>query len=240
MTAVVIGASRGIGKGIALALASAGTNLVIHATEEANLEECRQEIENMGGHVKCVAGDMADPATADKLVLAAMDTWKTIDIIVNCAGMNWDGMLHKMTDEQWRRVVDVNLSGAFYLMSRASREMRKAGWGRIINISSVAWVGNPGQSNYAASKAGLVALTKTAALELGAYHITCNAVAPGVIETDMIRGMPREALAGMLSRIPAGQMGQPEDIGSLVVFLCSEQAGYINGEVIGVNGGLIL
>lgn len=238
--AVVTGASRGIGRGVAECLARAGADLVVHASKSPHLDGCVEAISALGGRAIPVSGDMALPETADLLTDAALRAFGRLDIVVNCAGMNQDGMLHKLTPEQWRRVIDVDLNGAFYLTARAAREMRAAGWGRIIHIGSAAWLGNLGQANYAAAKAGLAGLTRTAARELGGKGVTCNLICPGFIDTDMTRQMPESPRRQMLARIPAGRAGTPEDIGWTAAFLCSDAAGYINGQILGVDGGLVL
>lgn len=238
--ALVTGSSRGIGKGVALCLAQAGADLVLNATADEHLSDVIQQIRALGQTAIGVSGDVADPATSESMVQTALHHWGHVDAAICCAGINRDRMLHKMTDEAWRSVIDVNLNGAFYLTARSAREMRKAGWGRILHISSAAWQGNLGQSNYAASKAGLIALAKTAARELASHGITCNAICPGLIDTDMTRLMPDSSRARILSRIPVARAGQPEDIGKAAVFLCSDSAAYINGQVLGVDGGLVL
>lgn len=238
--AIVTGASRGIGRGIALSLARHGANLVLNATNREKLEACRDEIIELGRRASIVAGDMANPEISEELVQTALQEYGKLDIAVNCAGINQDKMLHKITDESWLRVLAVNLNGTFYLTRRAAIEMRKQKSGRIINIASSAWRGNFGQANYAASKGGVVALTKSAALELGGLGITCNVLCPGLIETDMTLGMPETARERMLLRIPSKKMGQPEDVGELVAFLASDAAKYINGEIINIGGGFAL
>lgn len=238
--AIVTGASRGIGEGIALSLARHGADIIINATTASGLTRCKSEIESLGRKVVIVAGDVSLPETAETLIAAALQHFGKIDIVVNSAGINRDGMLHKMTDENWKRVLDVNLNGTFYLTRRAAVEMRKQKSGRIINMGSSAWNGNFGQANYAASKGAIVALTKSAAKELGGLGITCNVLCPGLIETDMTKDMPEAARMRMLARIPSGKMGTPEDVGELVAFLSSDAAGYINGEMINIGGGFSL
>lgn len=239
-TAIVTGASRGIGRGIAECLARAGADLVVHASQEGHLEGCVEALSALGRGCVPAGGDIALPETADRLVDTALDHFGRVDIVVSCAGINRDGMLHKMGVEQWRRVIDVNLSGAFYLTARAAREMRAAGWGRIVLIGSAAWLGNLGQANYAAAKAGLVGLARTAARELGGRGVTCNVICPGFIDTDMTRRMPDGPRQAIIARIPAARAGTPEDIGWTAAFLCSQAAGYINGQILGVDGGLVL
>ena len=221
--AIVTGASRGIGLGIACALAREGADLVVHATREEHLEPVRAQAERWG--VRCVTA-------AGLLTQIALERLGRLDIAVSCAGVNQDGMLHRLSDEAWERVLAVNLSGVFYLTRSAAQVMRAQRSGRIINISSVARNGNLGQSNYAAAKAGVAALTQTAALELGPFGVTCNTVCPGFIDTDMTRGVPDAARERMLSRIPARRSGRPEEVGDAVAFLASDRAAYINGLIL--------
>ena len=164
----------------------------------------------------------------------------SLDVIVNNAGINRDAMLHKMTAEQWDQVIAVNLTGTFYCVQCAAQIMRERKRGAIINISSVCWMGNIGQANYAASKAGVIGLTKTACRELAAKGITCNAVCPGFIDTDMTRGVPEKVWKMMVGKIPMGRAGSPADVANLVAFLASDEAGYITGEVINAGGGMIM
>lgn len=239
--AIVTGASRGIGRGISQALAAEGAALVVHATQREHLEPCLQQLkEQFGGQYLAMDGDIAQSSTSEQLVQAAMDTFGHLDIVVGCAGINRDGMIHKLSNAVWERVLAVNLSGVFYLTRAAAHTMRQQQSGRIIHISSIARHGNLGQANYAASKAGVVALTQTAALELGPLGITCNAICPGFIDTDMTRTVPSGAQDRMLARIPARRIGTPEEVGAAVAFLASDQAGYINGQVLDVSGGLTL
>ena len=238
--AVITGASRGIGRGIAVCFAKQGADLILNATREEHLKECMEEVHSYGGRVLVVAGDMADPHTSERMVQCAAEQFGKLDIVVNNAGINRDGLFHKVTDRQWQEVLDVNLNGTFYLMRSAAQIMRKQKSGRIINISSASWQGNFGQANYAASTAAVVALTKTAARELGIFHVTCNAICPGLIETDMTAPIPPAIRQNMLDKIWLGHSGQPEDIGNAAVFLASDLAAYITGEVLSVGGGLIL
>lgn len=239
-TAIVTGASRGIGLGIARALARQGASLIVHASAEEHLAHCLSQLEEYTVPCIAIGGDISRPETAVHLVEAAEHQFGRLDIAVSCAGINRDGMLHKLSDDAWSRVLDVDLSGVFYLTRAAAAVMRRQRSGRIINISSVARHGNLGQANYAAAKAGVAALTKTAALELGPLGITCNVICPGLIDTDMTLQMPDSAKERMLARIPARRTGLPDEIGSAVAFLACEEAAYINGQVFDVSGGLIL
>lgn len=239
--AVVTGASRGIGRGIAHALAAEGASLVVHATQQEHLEPVlRQLKDQFEGRYFSMGGDIAQSNTSEQLVQAAVNTFGRLDIVVGCAGINQDGMLHKLSNEAWERVLAVNLNGVFYLTRAAARVMRQQRSGRIIHISSIARHGNLGQANYAASKAGVTALTQTAALELGPLGITCNVICPGFIDTDMTQAVPNSARDRMISRIPARRIGTPEDIGITAAFLASDQASYINGQILDVSGGLTL
>ena len=178
------------------------------------------------------------------LVKYAVETYGTLDIMVNNAGINRDGMLHKMPVENWHTVIDVDLTGTFYGTQEAVKYMREKGYGRVINISSGSWLGNIGQANYAAAKAGVVGLTKTAARENARKGITCNVICPGFIETDMTLKLKEvndgAAWDSMMQRIPAGYAGKPEDVGNMVAFLASDEASYITSEVINVGGGMIV
>jgi 3-oxoacyl-[acyl-carrier protein] reductase/2-hydroxycyclohexanecarboxyl-CoA dehydrogenase len=169
-----------------------------------------------------------------------LKTYGTLDIVVNNAGINRDAMLHKMTVEQWNTVIAINLTGTFFSVQRAAQILREKGKGAIINISSGSWLGNIGQANYAASKAGVVGLTKTAARELARKGVTCNAICPGFIDTDMTRGVPEKVWDIMINKIPMGRAGKPSDVANLIAFLASDEANYITGEVINVGGGMIV
>lgn len=238
--AVITGASRGIGLGIARTLAREGADLVVHATQRAHLEQVCKLVEEFGVRCVALAGDIARPETADALIQAALEQLGRLDIVVSCAGINRDGMLHRLSDDAWAQVLAVDLTGVFYLTRAAARVMRQQRSGRIINIGSVARQGNLGQANYAAAKAGVTALTQNAALELGPFGVTCNTVCPGFIDTDMTRSIPDAARERMLSRIPARRSGLPEEVGETVAFLASDRAAYINGQAIDVSGGLVL
>ena len=238
--AIVTGAGRGLGKGIALKLAQEGAKVIVSDVMIDNATECVNEIITAGGSATAFCGNIAKQADVIAVFDAAVNTYGKIDIVVNNAGINKDGMLHKMTDDQWDAVINVNLSGTFYMTREAAKRMREQESGRIINISSMSWLGNVGQSNYAASKAGVVGLTKTAARELARKGVTCNVICPGFIDTDMTRGVPADVWDLMISKIPAGRAGSPEDVGNLIAFLASEEASYINGQIIEVSGGMVL
>ena len=239
-TAIVTGSGRGLGKGIALKLAAEGAKVVISDVVAENAEQAVAEITAAGGEAIAVIGNIAKLEDVEKIYATALERFGKVDIVVNNAGINRDGMLHKLTIEQWDQVIAVNLTGTFYMTQKAAQLMREQESGRIINIASASWLGNVGQANYAASKAGVVGLTKTAARELAKKNVTCNAICPGFIETDMTRGVPEKVWDIMISKIPMGRAGQPSDVANLIAFLASDEAAYITGEVINVGGGMIL
>lgn len=240
--AIVTGAGRGLGRGIAVKLAKEGAKVV--AADMTPAEETVREIEAFGGTAASYVVNVARQEEVQALVKYAVDTYGTLDIMVNNAGINRDGMLHKMPVENWNIVIDVDLTGTFYGTQEAIKYMRDKGYGRIINISSGSWLGNIGQANYAAAKAGVVGLTKTAARENARKGITCNVICPGFIETDMTLKLKEvkdgAAWESMMQRIPAGYAGKPEDVGNMVAFLASDEAGYVTSEVINVGGGMIV
>lgn len=240
--AIVTGAARGLGKGIAKKLAEEGAKVVI--ADMAGADETAKEICDEGGIASGFQVNVTDQAEVQALVKYAVDTYGTLDIMVNNAGINRDGMLHKMPVENWNTVIAVDLTGAFYGTQEAVKYMRPKRYGRIINISSGSWLGNIGQANYAAAKAGVVGLTKTAARENARKGITCNVICPGFIETDMTLKLKEvndgAAWDSMMQRIPMGYAGKPSDVGNMVAFLASDEAAYITSEVINVGGGMIV
>jgi len=238
--AIVTGAGRGLGKGISLKLAQEGANVVLCDVLAADLAKAEVEFAEAGLKTKTIVGDISDEDDVNKIFASALESFGHIDIVVNNAGINRDTTLVKMDNSQWNAVIKVNLNGTFYMTRRAAQVMKEQKYGRIINISSMSWLGNFGQANYAASKAGIVGLTKTATRELAKYNITCNAICPGFIETDMTRGVPANVWDLMISKIPAGRAGQPSDVGNLIAFLASDEAAYINGQVIEVSGGMVI
>lgn len=240
--AIVTGAGRGLGKGIAKKLAKEGAKVVV--ADMAPADEAVAEIEAEGGTACAFTVNVAKQDEVQALVAFAIEKYGSLDIMVNNAGINRDGMLHKMPVENWNTVIDIDLTGTFYGTQEAVKYMRDKGCGRIINISSGSWLGNIGQANYAAAKAGVVGLTKTAARENARKGITCNVICPGFIETDMTLklkevndGAPWQS---MMQRIPMGYAGKPEDVGNMVAFLASDEAAYITSEVINVGGGMIV
>ncbi|MBE3585190.1 3-oxoacyl-[acyl-carrier-protein] reductase [Desulfofundulus thermocisternus] len=240
--AIVTGASRGIGRAIALALARAGADVVVnYSGQAAAAEEVAARIRQMGRQAVTCQADVSIPAEAVKLVNAAVEQLGAVHILVNNAGITRDNLVMRLAEEDWDRVLEVNLKGAFNTIKVASRLMLKARWGRIINISSIVGItGNAGQASYAASKAGLIGLTKAVARELGPRNITVNAVAPGFILTDMTASLPENVKEKMLGQVALGRFGQPEEVAAVVVFLASEDAGYITGQTIVVDGGLTM
>ncbi|MBW6509235.1 MAG: 3-oxoacyl-[acyl-carrier-protein] reductase [Desulfuromonadales bacterium] len=239
--ALVTGATRGIGRGVALALAAQGAHLVVVGTNAAKAAEVAAELEQKGTQALGIGADISLAADVDRLVDAAKERFGRIDILVNNAGVTRDGLMLRMKEDDWDTVLDVNLKGAFLCTRSVARLMTKQRNGRIINISSVVGqMGNPGQANYCASKAGLHGLTRSNARELAKRQITVNAIAPGFIETDMTDFLTEQQRTELTTQIPLERLGHVEDIAATVVFLASDQAGYITGQVIGVNGGMYM
>ena len=241
--AIVTGAGRGgrgIGAGIAIALAKAGADVIITArTNIADAEAVAQAVTDLGRQGIAITCDVSDTASVENLFATAKEVWGRVDILVNNAGITRDGLLLRMTDDAWDSVLDANLKGTFLCTRAAAKVMVKQRAGRIINITSVmGQVGNPGQANYSASKAGIIGFTRTVARELGSRNITVNAVAPGFIETQMTDVMSGETRDAALGKIPLGRLGTPEDVGNIVAFLASEAASYVTGQTITVDGGM--
>jgi len=241
---IVTGAGRGIGEEIALRFAEEGAKVVVNDVNEADGNRTGEAIKSKGGKAVVVIGSVTVRDIAQKMMDTAVKEFGTVDILVNNAGILRDAMLHKMTDEQWDQVIDVNLKGVFLCTQCAARVMREKGYGKIINLSSVMWRGNPGQLNYSASKAGVIGMTRTAAKELASKGINVNAIAPGLIWTDMLKAMPATILEHMqktlASIVPLNRMGSPRDIANLALFLASEESSYITGQVIYCDGGMII
>lgn len=241
-TAIVTGASRGIGRAIALELAKRGAYVIVNynGSKEA-AEETVKAIEAAGGRAEAYQCDVSDCEACEKLICYVMDQRDRIDILVNNAGITRDNLLMRISEEDFDAVLNTNLKGAFHTMRLVSRHMLKQRSGRIINMASVVGVaGNAGQVNYAASKAGIIGMTKSAAKELASRSITVNAVAPGFIETDMTEKLSDKVKEQAVSQIPLGKFGSVEDVAKAVAFLASEDAGYITGQVIHVDGGMVM
>ncbi len=240
--AIVTGASRGIGRAIALELARQGARVVVNfASNAAAADEVVAAIVAMGGEALAVGADVRTADGAGRLVAACLEGFGGLDILVNNAGITRDTLLMRMSEDDWDAVLDTNLKGAFHCIKAAQRPMLKQRSGRIISIGSVSGlVGNAGQANYAAAKAGLVGLIKSVARELGARGITCNLVAPGFVETDMTAKLPAGILETALSHIPLGRLGRPEDVAAAVAFLASDAAAYITGQVLCMDGGMAM
>ncbi len=238
--ALVTGSSRGLGRAIALELGRAGYRVAVHyAGREAAAQAVAEEIRSSGGQASVYGADLSDKGAASSLVDRVMADFGTLEVLVNNAGITRDGLLIRMKDDDWDSVLRTNLDSAFYTSRAAIKAMMRARFGRVVNISSVVGVqGNPGQANYVASKAGLIGLTKALAKEYGSRGITVNAVAPGFIESDMTAELPEKVRASYLEQIPAGRFGRAEEVAATVRFLCSSEAAYINGQVIGVDGGM--
>jgi 3-oxoacyl-[acyl-carrier protein] reductase len=239
-TAFVTGASRGIGKAVALKLAAAGARIVVASNERENNDLVVAEIAAAGGHAFPVYLDLTSPDSIKEAVAAALKEGR-IDILVNNAGVTKDGFALRMKKEDWDFVLAINLTGAFLITQQVLPGMIKERWGRIVNMASVVGLsGNPSQANYVASKAGIIGLTKGLAQEVGSRNITVNAVAPGFIETDMTAKLPQEVKDRMLAAIPLKRGGKPEDIAAAVAFLASDEAAYITGHILSVNGGMYM
>lgn len=240
-TALITGASRGIGKACALALAQAGTRVALCARSAGELENLAAQIRSSGGEAYAAAMDLASPESIRETAAKVAAEFGRVDILVNNAGITRDGLAIRMKRDDWDSVIATNLTGAFVLSQQVLPGMMRERWGRIVNISSVVGEsGNAGQANYAASKAGLIGLTKSLAQEMASRNITVNAVAPGFIETAMTHGLGEALKERMLANIPLKRMGRAEDVAAAVVFLAGEGAGYITGHVIDVNGGLYM
>lgn len=237
--ALVTGGSRGIGRAVALAFAKAGANVSLCARDLTKAELVAEEARALGVEALAVKADMAHPAEVEALIQACLGKFGRLDILVNNAGIVKDALIVRMKDEDWDRVLEVNLKGAFYAIRSALKPMMKQRGGRIINIASVVGVmGNIGQANYVAAKAGLIGLTKAVAREAASWGITVNAVAPGFIETDMVASLPEKVRQAYLEQIPLKRLGSPEEVAHVVCFLASDAASYITGQVIHVNGGM--
>jgi 3-oxoacyl-[acyl-carrier protein] reductase len=237
-TALVTGSTRGIGRAIAERLAECGARVAIVGRDATKASEVAGQVSPEARGFAC---DVSDVASVTALVAGVEEVFGSLDILVNNAGLTRDNIMLRLKDDDWDAVIDANLRGAFVAIRAATRGMMKRRWGRIINISSVVGlVGNKGQSNYAASKAGLIGLTKSVAKEFASRNILANAIAPGFIETDMTGAMTAEARAALMGNIPLERLGSPADIAAMVAFLASDHASYITGQVLVVDGGMVM
>jgi 3-oxoacyl-[acyl-carrier protein] reductase len=239
--ALVTGASRGLGKAIALALAQEGASVAVVARSEDALKETLEAVRVLGVAAEPFALDVSKEADVDAAVEKIAARFGRIDVLVNNAGVTRDGLLMRMKSDDWDAVINTNLKGAFHLTKPVARLMVKQRYGRIVNISSViGLMGNAGQANYAASKAGLIGFTKSVAREFASRNITCNVVCPGFIETDMTKGLGDDLRAKLMEKIPLGRLGQPEDVAGLVAFLASPAANYMTGQILTIDGGMVM
>ncbi len=240
--AIVTGSGRGIGEGIIMRFVEEGAKVVVNDVNEADAKSVVEKVNAKGGKAVAVIGSVTSRETVQKMVDTAVQEFGTLDIIINNAGITRDSIMHKMTDEQWDSVIAINLTGVFYCMQCAGRVMREKGYGKIVNISSTSALGNTGQLNYSASKAGVIGMTKTAAKEMGPKGVNVNAIAPGMIWTDMLKSMPPETIKQMDAMlpfiVPLNRKGSPLDIANLALFLASDESSFITGQVIFCDGGM--
>jgi 3-oxoacyl-[acyl-carrier protein] reductase len=240
-TAFVTGASRGIGQACAVALAKAGARVILAARNEAKLLEVAESVRGLGGEAFVVGMDLGNPESVQAAFHKAQKEFGAVEILVNNAGITRDGLAVRMKKADWDEVINTNLYGSFLAIQQVLPGMMRARWGRIVNITSVVGLsGNAGQANYSASKAGLIGLTKSLAQEMAPRNITVNAVAPGFVETDMTAVLPAEIKEKLLQSIPLRRLGSAEDVAAAVRFLASEEAGYVTGHVLSVNGGMYM
>ena len=239
--AIITGASQGIGRTIAHTFAESGANVICVARSESKINELSLEISDRGGLATPMSCDVGDGEAFSNTIKAVIDKFGVLDVLVNNAGITRDALLMRMNEQQWDEVLQTNLKGAFYGMKSAIRPMMKKKFGRIINITSIVGLtGNPGQANYAASKAGLIGMSQSIAKEVGTRGITVNCIAPGWIDTEMTVDLPEDSKKDLLDRIPVGKIGKPEDIAYAAVFLASDEASYITGQTIIVDGGRVI
>ena len=239
--AIITGASQGIGRTMATVMSESGANVICVARSEDKIKELSSEIENKGGRAIPIACDIGDGDAFSNTIKSVVDQFGKLDILINNAGITRDALLMRMNESQWDEVIQTNLKGAFFGMKAAIRPMMKNKFGRIINITSIVGLtGNPGQANYAASKAGLIGMTQSIAKEVGSRGITVNCIAPGWIDTEMTEELPENSKRDLLDRIPIGKIGKPENIAHTAVFLASDEASYITGQTITVDGGRVI
>ncbi len=237
--AVVTGASQGLGKSMAIAIGGSGAKVACVARNAEKLAETVSTITSSGGEAEAISCDVTDRESVENVIKTVTDKWEKIDILINNAGITRDTLLPAMSDEQWDEVINTNLRGAFLFMRAVSRQMMRARYGRIINITSIAGIiGNPGQTNYSASKAGLIGITRSLSKELSKRKVTINAVAPGFIESEMTRAMGDAALDAAKQHVPMQRLGTPEEVAAAVLFLASSASSYITGHVLTVDGGM--
>jgi 3-oxoacyl-[acyl-carrier protein] reductase len=239
--AIVTGASRGIGSAIAHNLSKAGAKVVLISRSIDALKSVESEIKSNGGEAISITADVSNLESFTNAISQVVETWGTVDILINNAGITKDNIILRLKEEDWDAVIDINLKGCFNGIKAVTRPMLKSRSGRIINITSViGLIGNSGQSNYAASKAGILGLTKSIAKELGPRNITVNAIAPGYIQTEMTDNLDQTSKDNLMKSIPLQRLGKPEEIASLVCFLASEEAAYITGQTLNVDGGMVM
>lgn len=238
--AVVTGAAQGIGERIAERLLADGATVVILDVNAEKLEQTAARLDETGGRAVAIACNVSSPEEVNEVFSEIYDKFGKIDILVNNAGVTRDSFFHKMTPEQWNSVMDVNLNSMFYTCQAVIPQMRQQNYGKIVNISSSSSWGNMGQANYSAAKAGVIGLTRTLAKENGSKQITVNAIAPGQIDTDMTKNLPEDVKRMAVMLTPAGRMGDPSEVASVVAFLSSDDSSFVNGECIHVNGGFII
>lgn len=236
--AVITGSGRGLGAAMAMRMANEGADIVVNDLNLENAKQVAAEIEKLGRRALISGHDVSSTEQANALVAETVAKFGRVDILVNNAGITRDSMLHKLSEEKWDEVIRVNLKGPFNMGQACAKVMMTQNYGKIVNLASIAWLGNVGQTNYSASKAGVVGMTRTWALELSRYQINVNAIAPGLIDTQMTQAIPQEVKDKFLQKIPLKRIGKTDDIAALVTFLSSDEANYITGQCIQIDGGL--